>query len=315
MKLLRKSGKAACAVILVWGPLALRAYGQGGETNGVMDELGRLFAFKPEVTNSTVEVLSASSPSGTTLKAGTNLTLRIRYTCPDSLRDVLVLPQPYLKGRPAPYVIYGSGRGRGGTAVVDPDISAEKLGQIDEVRVVLKEGEDGKVLAEARYPMQIRWEGTVPGPDTVAPVGKPFPSLAFTSVQGEAVDVSKLKGKVVLVDFWASWCGPCRAELPQLAETYKKYHAEGFEIIGVSLDGSRKELDEALKKYGMTWPQHFDGKGGQNEIAQRFLVTGIPCAFLLDREGVVRQYVRGMGGMEVSEEVGRLLGKSAEKQP
>ena len=90
--------------------------------------------------------------------------------------------------------------------------------------------------------------------------GNVFPDFAEKDLNGNPISVGALKGKVVLVDFWATWCGPCRGELPNVIATYKKYHADGFEIIGVSLDSERDKLDKFLKEQdGMTWPQLFDG--------------------------------------------------------
>ena len=311
--------KGPSAVVLALGALTCCccAFGQNSETNVTMEELGHLFAFNPPITNSTVEVVSVSSPSGTTLKAGNALTVKIRFACPESERNVTIFPQPYWQGRPSPNVHFSRGSGRGGTGEVAPDLGADKPGQLDEIRVVLKNSSDGKVLAQVSYPTKINWEGTVPGPETIAPVGQSFPSLIFTSVQGEKVDVSKLKGSVVLIDFWASWCGPCLREIPHLVEVYKKFHSEGFEIVGISLDSSRKDLDETLTKLGVTWPQHFDGKGYKNELSQRFLVTRIPTTFLLDREGVVRRYDFGSSGdgQGLTAEVETLLGKSAAQAP
>jgi thiol-disulfide isomerase/thioredoxin len=134
----------------------------------------------------------------------------------------------------------------------------------------------------------------VPKPENVAPVGKPFPALSFTSLQGQKIDVSGMKGKVVLVDFWATWCGPCRQEIPNLVALYEKYHDQGLEIVGVSLDKNQKALENYIKENKMPWPEQFDGKEWNNEIAKKFAVKSIPCSYLLDRKGVVRHIsVRG----------------------
>jgi thiol-disulfide isomerase/thioredoxin len=111
-------------------------------------------------------------------------------------------------------------------------------------------------------------------------------ALKFTDVNGRAVDVSKLRGKVVLVDFWATWCPPCREEVPHVVEAYKKLHDKGFEIVGISLDQSKASLLAYTKQHGMVWPQYFGEDGGQ-EIAGKFGVDAIPSMWLLDKQGKV----------------------------
>ncbi len=95
--------------------------------------------------------------------------------------------------------------------------------------------------------------GSLPAPSSL-----PSPSPASTV---SALSLAGYKGKVVLVDFWATWCGPCVDELPNVIAAYKKYHDKGFEIVGISLDQDKAKLEEFLKEKGMTWPQFLDGKG------------------------------------------------------
>ncbi len=111
--------------------------------------------------------------------------------------------------------------------------------------------------------------------------------LKFTAVDGRAVDVSKLQGKVVLIDFWATWCGPCVEELPTVLKTYKELHAQGFEVIGVSLDSVKEELEAFVKEKGMEWPQYFDGKGQENELFLKYKLESIPTMWLLNKKGQV----------------------------
>ena len=90
-----------------------------------------------------------------------------------------------------------------------------------------------------------------------------------------------------MIDFWATWCGPCRAEMPNVVATYQKYHAQGFEIIGVSLDENRMALGNYTSAQGLVWPQYFDGRGWENKLAKKYGVESIPMDYLLDRHGVI----------------------------
>src|SRR5688572_15539552 len=99
-------------------------------------------------------------------------------------------------------------------------------------------------------------------------VGKMFPDFAETDLDGKPLSIANYKGKVVLIDFWATWCGPCIAELPTVLAAYKKYHSKGFEIIGISLDrpDSLQKLKDFAKEHDMPWPQFYDGKFWANKL-------------------------------------------------
>lgn len=115
-------------------------------------------------------------------------------------------------------------------------------------------------------------------------VGEPV-SLKFNAVKGGKVDLETLKGKVVLIDFWATWCPPCVKEVPNVVAAYEKLHDKGFEIIGISLDQNKAALTKFTKEKKMTWPQYFDGKGWDNEISTRFGIRSVPTMWLVDKEG------------------------------
>lgn len=115
---------------------------------------------------------------------------------------------------------------------------------------------------------------------------KPF-DLKFTAVDGTVVDLSKMRGKVVLIDFWATWCGPCRAEVPNVVAAYKKYHDQGFEVVGVSLDQDKDAMLLFTKAKGMVWPQYFDGQGWDNSVSKSFGIDSIPAMWLIDKKGML----------------------------
>jgi thiol-disulfide isomerase/thioredoxin len=118
-------------------------------------------------------------------------------------------------------------------------------------------------------------------------VGQKFPGFAEQDLAGNPLSVSAYRGKVTMVDFWATWCGPCRGEMPNVIATYQKYHNLGFDIIGVSLDQSRDDLTGFLNANGIVWSQYFDGQGWQNKLARQYQVMSIPMDYLLDRHGII----------------------------
>jgi thiol-disulfide isomerase/thioredoxin len=120
-------------------------------------------------------------------------------------------------------------------------------------------------------------------------VGTKFPAFAATDTAGRPLTPAGQGGKVVLIDYWAMWCSDCLAELPNVVATYEKYHAQGFDIVGVSLD---KEADRAkfapfFKAKGVAWPQHFDGQFWENELAVLAGVNRTPTSYLLDQNGII----------------------------
>ncbi len=140
-------------------------------------------------------------------------------------------------------------------------------------------------------------------------VGQKFLDFEMDTPEGKKVKLSDYvgKGKVVLVDFWASWCGPCRREMPNLVEAYAKYKGKNFEIVGVSLDANADAWKEAIKKLNITWPQMSDLKYWNNEGAQMYAVNSIPHTILVDGDGTI--LARGLHGEELQNKLAEVLKK------
>lgn len=118
-------------------------------------------------------------------------------------------------------------------------------------------------------------------------VGKSAQDFSQNDVSGNPVSLSSFKGKYVLLDFWASWCGPCRALHPELVESFGKYKDQGFTIVGVSMDSNKKQWIDAIEKDGLSWTQLSDLKGSNNAVGLQYGITSIPRNFLIDPNGVI----------------------------
>ncbi|MDA8693138.1 AhpC/TSA family protein [Saprospiraceae bacterium] len=118
-------------------------------------------------------------------------------------------------------------------------------------------------------------------------VGAMTPSIELADSSGQMITLESLKGKYTLIDFWASWCGPCLLQIPDLKDAYKEFNKDGFEIVGVSVDNNGSRWKKAIIKYEMAWPQLSDLKGWGSEAAAAYNVTFIPFNVLIDSKGKI----------------------------
>jgi thiol-disulfide isomerase/thioredoxin len=136
-------------------------------------------------------------------------------------------------------------------------------------------------------------------------VGSEPIGFEVTSVNGQTLSPQKYKGKVLLIDFWATWCGPCKVDMPHVMKVYQKYNKKGFEIVGINLDRSRQAFDTYLAQNSIPWPQYFDGKYWNNDVATQYGVKAIPATYLIDKKGKIRY--KALRGHQLEKAVATLI--------
>ncbi|MCU4177134.1 redoxin domain-containing protein [Carboxylicivirga sp. N1Y90] len=136
-------------------------------------------------------------------------------------------------------------------------------------------------------------------------IGQPAPDFTMNDADGNPVSLSSFKGKLILVDFWASWCGPCRRENPNVVKLYAEFKDKGFDILGVSLDQKKDAWLKAIEDDQLTWNHVSDLKGWGNDAAKLYAVSGIPHTVLIDAEGVI--IAKNLRGDELHNKVAELL--------
>ena len=136
-------------------------------------------------------------------------------------------------------------------------------------------------------------------------VGSVLPNIELPDAEDKTVSLESLRGKYVLVDFWATWCGPCMMELPNLQKTYQKYHEKGFEVYSISLDHSKDEWLEGIKTNEIKWVCVKDLEG--SPVAKKLAIKYIPTTFLLNPEGVIVAF--NLRGEELENKLAELMPK------
>jgi thiol-disulfide isomerase/thioredoxin len=160
--------------------------------------------------------------------------------------------------------------------------------------------------AYTKFQEQAKQQGQTQNAAEAVGVGKLAPEIDLKDPNGKSIKLSSLRGKVVLLDFWASWCGPCRMEMPNVVNAYNNYKSKGFTVYSVSLDKDAAAWKNSIDKLGMVWENHVsDLKWWQCEAALKYGIQGIPAAFLIDKSGVI--VATNLRGSALDEKIAELL--------
>ena len=162
------------------------------------------------------------------------------------------------------------------------DILLDLAGDAD----LLKMHEFGELMANSGGPPELTelGKGLLRRLDAV---GRPLP-IEFNTADGRAVNLSTLSNKVVLVDFWATWCPGCVTLSPKIQKLYDQFHTNGFDVVGINFDDDTNQAQRFIQKEGLTWPQFLGGRGADNKYGRDYSINALPSAWLVDRNGIVR---------------------------
>ncbi|MCR9173283.1 MAG: AhpC/TSA family protein [bacterium] len=190
-------------------------------------------------------------------------------------------------------------------SIIDPNVDFEGY---ENITKQLMAGFSESPTVQAEYSKMEKLKKEMLAKDPLAP-GKMAPDFTEAMPDGEMLSLSDLRGNVVLLDFWASWCGPCRRENPNVVALYEKYKDKGFTVMSVSLDKDKDKWLKAIENDNLSWPNHVsDLQFWQSKAAKLYGVSGIPFTVLIDKEGkIIRTKLRGP---QLEEELSRIFGDS-----
>ena len=183
--------------------------------------------------------------------------------------------------------------------------SARATKMYENLDPVLKNTREGKSIKKTLDGVKTAEKKKNNSNSTAVEVGTLAPNFSAPNTEGKDTSLKSAMGKLTLIDFWASWCGPCRKENPNVVALYKDFHAKGLNIIGVSLDEKADKWKDAIAKDQLTWTQVSNLKGWEDPIARTYFVDGIPATFLIDEKGVV--IAKDLRGEELRAKIASIL--------